>query len=832
MADITVNSGVTSSNISLNDQNMFVSSGGTAINTTANSKCRLNVSSGGIAINTTVNYWGCLDIWDSGSASGVTIKSGGLLGLYEYNGGGGVATDVTVSSGGKLFVLSGTTATKISLCPDGEMTVYSGGTAIFDFSPLEQPSFHTNQGAVVIYLGRDANVYYMNESSVISSANTMDNLIITTGKSATVYDGGTLNNVTMNGGCINVLSGGTAINTTNNRGGVYLNAGTMYKTTVNNRFWLEADGSANSTTVNSGGLMHVNMNCVADSTTVENGGVLSACYLGTLKNTIVNSGGSFRIGYGGTASNTMINGGSLIIGGPSGIATNTTVNSGGSVKVQSGGTAARVTVNSGGSVNVQSDGIMTGRMIFEMGAVVSVAEGGIVDFRLRDASSSFSALVNDLSLVTGTPDYTLTVEWNQSNGTYNLADCATGFNKTITVKNTNGAELGFIAVDTDTVAYGGKTFSLKLFNDTLSVIVMDATGSDKIFTGTVAYETKIISSGMSALGATISMDGVLNIQPDGNASNTTILDGGKLYATDASHLKGLIINQGGAAYIGSDTMAGNVVVNGGELHIESDGWADQTSKGRYVSSNTIVKNGGTVIVSGGGHCGGVIVSDGGHVIVESDGNFGAATVTSGDVTVKAGVESAGATLLDGGVMVIQSGGSGGCTVSSGGVVKVESGGFLKALTVNSGGVVTGVLHDIYTVFRMYGGTLDLDISNAAPGGEFLMDDDAFFDPNEDFNCTLTVNGSQAKGTYNLMENAYDFDTKVLIAENPLTVKNTSGEALGTLTVGQTASINGANYTLNLSNDNHLTVTISGSTPPPPTPTGTAKSDIDGNGYPT
>ena len=152
------------------------------------------------------------------------------------------------------------------------------------------------------------------------------------------------------------------------------------------------------------------------------------------------------------------------------------------------------------------------------------------------------------------------------------------------------------------------------------------------------------------------------------------------------------------------------------LLIESDGWAYRTSGGKLVSSNTIVKNGGTVIVSGGGHCGGVFVSDGGHIIVESDGHLGSAFITSGDVTVKAGVESAGASLLDGGVMVVESGGTAGCTVSS-------------------GGVVTGVLHDLYTVFRMYGGTLDLDISDAAPGGEYLIDDDANFDPNEDFNCT-------------------------------------------------------------------------------------------------
>ena len=282
----------------------------------------------------------------------------------------------------------------------------------------------------------------------------------------------------------------------------------------------------------------------------------------------------------------------------------------------------------------------------------------------------------------------------------------------------------------------------------------------------------------------------LHISSGGEASITTVSSGGLFKVCSKGDTEDTNVESGGTMFIYDDGMAKNVVVNGGVYVIESDGWAYQESKGKLVSSNTIVKNGGTVIVSGGGHCGGVIVSNGGHIIVESDGNLGSAFITSGDVTVKDGVESAGATLLDGGVMVVQSGGSGGCTVSSGGIVKVESGGYLRALTVSTGGVVTGVLHDIYTVFRMYGGTLDLDISNAAPGGEYLIDDDANFDPNEDFNCTLTVDGLQANGTYNLMEYAYGFDTQVITAETPLTVKGTDGSTLGTLTVGKTVYING------------------------------------------
>jgi hypothetical protein len=54
--------------------------------------------------------------------------------------------------------------------------------------------------------------------------------------------------------------------------------------------------------------------------------------------------------------------------------------------------------------------------------------------------------------------------------------------------------------------------------------------------------------------------------------------------------------------------------------------------------------------------------------------------------------------------------------------------------------------------------------------------------------------------------------------------DSTGEELGTLTVGQTTNIGGVDYTLNLGGDDVLSVTVGAAVV-----TGTAKSDIDGNG---
>ncbi len=748
---------------------------------------------------------GSVSLTDGCSANNVNILSGGDLTLYYT----AIANGTVISSGGRLWLNSATASVSGA-------TVRSGGS----FYIRQNTNASASDYSTVTQLSADAGALLnigFNTKTVISGSYA---------GSAFVIKDGIVSGYTIHSGCNLLLSSGCSAKTVN-----VLSGGS---------FGLY-DGSVTGLTCEDGAELNLDLR-YGESVSGSYAGSAFAFQNGFISSYQVHSGALYFAAPCSANRIDVLNGGRFYVG--NGSVSNIVVSSGGSLNVSSSTQLSSATVLSGGVIAMQD-------FVLAPESQLVVSSGGVVKFTMPTYSVVGAVqlpCVNDLSLIQGAPEYSVLFSNGPWIGTFSLAKGAAGFDKTITVNTIRNGAVGTLTVGKITTI-GDTDCLLNLVGDELTLMVR-ATGED-FGEGGLSDETKTIGSGTTVSGIIVNSGGVLvvssggtateseinaegmlrvydggladkslvnaggvmEVYSGGDARNTAVNYGGVLRICSDGDAVDTLVNSGGTMFIYDDVMAKNVVVNGGVFVIESDGWAYQAPKGKLVSSNTIVKNGGTVIVNNGGFCSGVVVSDGGHVIIESGGDFGSATVTNGDVTVKAGADSAGATLLDGGVMVVESGGTAGCTVSSGGTVKVESGGYLRALTVSTGGVVTGVLHDIYTVFRMYGGTLDLDISNAAPGGEFLMDDDANFDPNEDFNCTLTVNGSQANGTYNLMEYAYEFDTKVITAESLLTVKSTSGATLGTLTVGGTVEINGVTYALNLSNDYKLTVTVSGSTPP-------------------
>ena len=134
---------------------------------------------------------------------------------------------------------------------------------------------------------------------------------------------------------------------------------------------------------------------------------------------------------------------------------------------------------------------------------------------------------------------------------------------------------------------------------------------------------------------------------------------------------------------------------------------------------------------------------------------------------------------------------------------VESGG---RLAVSSGGTHTGRLRlehgasvSIYT-----GATLDFDITNVSPKADALVNDYSLIKGAPD--CTLTISATQTVGVYRLADGAESF-------YRTISVVNTAGEELGTLEAGQTVSIGGVDYALNLS-DGALSVTVGDPAPEP------------------
>ncbi len=184
--------------------------------------------------------------------------------------------------------------------------------------------------------------------------------------------------------------------------------------------------------------------------------------------------GKVNISGGALYDCTVLNGGTITVY-EGGYAEDVVMENGGKLEISIGGVVNGVTVNSGGSLLVYNGAKITGRMTFENGAEVIPFVGSTLDFDLTRTTAGAAALVNDLSILMGTPSYTLTVDGSQADGVYSLAGGAAGFNKTISVVNTAGSELGSLTVG-DTLIVGDTEYTLNLDGAALSVEVTSGSG--------------------------------------------------------------------------------------------------------------------------------------------------------------------------------------------------------------------------------------------------------------------------------------------------------------------------------------------------------------------
>ena len=489
---------------------MNVFSGGAALFSSGGSACNIHASSGAIlglsvAPDTYVSgtYGGSAFVISSSTISGYTVHSGCKLDVLS----GGTATNITASGGailgftvapntsaqgsynGSAFNMTSATISNFDVRSSWRLDVLSGGKAT---------GITAENGArlgITVAPNTSAQGTYNNSPFVMSSAG-ISNYTVHSDCCLDVLSGGSASNTfVLAGGKLNVSSGGTATSTTVSSGGtqtVFANARSL------------------NTIVSSGGTMNVSSGGAASATTVSAGGIANVLG-GAATSTMVSAGGTANIFSGGTADLTTVSHGSAnVLSG--GLATSTTVRYGGVAVVYSGGTANQTTVSyggvagvySGGVVNattvssggvlvfaggtaqgltvISSGGVMTvaGPMTIGDGASVSAAIGAFVDFDISNLAPADAALVNDLSLIHGTPTYALTVSGSQSNRAYTLAGGAGGFtNQTIAVINTSGSLLGTLSLN-QTAALSGETYTLKKYGDNLGVLVGSAFLPEKV----------------------------------------------------------------------------------------------------------------------------------------------------------------------------------------------------------------------------------------------------------------------------------------------------------------------------------------------------------------
>ncbi len=407
----------------------------------------------------------------------------------------------------------------------------------------------------------------------------------------TVTSGHTVTGLTLIfGDTMTVLSGGTAdattISGTAGQGGGDLIVdvgGVANRTIVDNQGEAQVTGTANTTVVNSGGLLNM--------------GYAGGTAGGTLNNTVINNGGQLGAA-GGIANSTTINSGGLIIEQWAAIDKGTIVNKGGTEEAYNGGAG-------GGLFNTRLngglqllDGAYAYNTVVNSGGELHVTGGNIIE-TYYNAGQSYGAIVNSggLELVeSADAGRGGSAYWGISNGT------------TVNTGGTEEVHIGGEAIST-TVKTGG-------FID-----------NDSLATGTVlAGGTMYDNVGGTANGTIVAGGGDEIVYAGSVANNTSVQNGGVV--TDSSGtVNGTTIGIGGFQGVWG-TADDTIIAAGGDQAIYSGGHAsgDTVSGLEFIRAGGTASNetiaGGDLSVAGGTLTGSVTFSGGGTLTLASD-NLGA-----------------------------------------------------------------------------------------------------------------------------------------------------------------------------------------------------------------
>ncbi|MBR6239840.1 MAG: AIDA repeat-containing protein, partial [Lentisphaeria bacterium] len=500
----TVHSVTTANGTTVGSGGLLEVDGGRLNNTTVSSGGSV-VFMGGVADGTVLNAGALFDLhmlYRPAVMSNTTIHSGVSLAVIDSQ----VQFDgVTVNSGGSLSIISGGTVTRI-VENGGHVYLYdvwatfvsntfsgvklgSGKSATVHSATTANGTVISNGGQMEVYSGTLNNTVISSGGRLYFIDGRAYDTVLSKGAVVKIYYGQLIRTTINSGASVEIDEGIVMDSTTvNSMGSMAVSSGGVASRTILSGGKLEvyAGGSAVGGIVGSNGGMHVYGGGVASNMSVASRGLFYVSAGGSADGIAVSSGGTLSIRSGGTADNTTLSGGLLALsGGRAGFA----IVEAGMVNVSSGGRAEGLSVSSGGTVQVYRGGIVngldsysgslyvsaggraTGRMYFLGDSVVSFDDGSMLNFDISIFSpGGTTACVNDLSFVTGTPDYTLTVGAGQEEGEYKLANNAAGFNRTVTVKDAEGTSLGTLKVG-QTAKLGGVDYTLNLTNDALSVTV-------------------------------------------------------------------------------------------------------------------------------------------------------------------------------------------------------------------------------------------------------------------------------------------------------------------------------------------------------------------------
>ena len=786
-----------------------------AKNTIISSGISMLIYSGGSTISTMVNSGGNMTVFSGGSAIATTVKAGGVINGFtvsedQYYDSGLHVSNAYVNGRADLYYRQ--TATSTAVNSDGSIAISNGGSATSTI------------------VNSDGSMAISNGGSAISTT-------VNSGGSMRVSSGGSATSTTVNsGGSMVVSSGGSATSTTVNSGGSMV---------------VSSDGSVTSTLVNSGGSMVVSSGGSATSTTVDSSGSMSV--YGVAFSTTVNSGGSMTVNRGANAISTMVNNGGVLYVSSGGMASiafdpwsagNVVSDSGATVTylereagvywgnnvsgtIGWGDIAENVIISSGVSMLIYDGGIASGVLLAPSG-VLYVSSGGTASIAFNPWSAG--NVVSDSGATVTYLEREAGVYWgNNASGTIgwgNIAEnviISSGVSMLVydggTANNTTVNGHGTMSVFSGGSASGlllESKGSLQLHNALAENVTIAQGGSAYISGGTIRNLTLtsrgvVVVSNAEINGVDVHSCGRLNCvsHQEGRMviSGAIIRSDGQITMSSGTSISGAIVSKagtlnlenGGSAYQtaldeeGKFTMLGvahHTVLNGGSMYVGDSAYRDYDGTGGMPTSNVYTED---IHAS-------VNILNSSWLHIYSGGTATSNTISSNSwAHVYWGGTATSNVINSSGYLTVQDSGTADTTLlHSGGYMRLSAGAILKGET-NVGGKVTVTRAGTSAtedVIRAYGAKINFLVSERTASDESIVTDLGMIMGATYF---VTVSSVQQSGTYRLADGAKDFTGSI-------TVMNTTGNTLGSLTVNGTLSAGNYQYTLNKS-EGTLSLTV-------------------------
>jgi len=431
-----------------------------------------------------------------------------------------------------------------------------------------------------------------------------------------------------------------------------------------------------------------------------------------------------------------------------GVAEKFTVSNGGWFAVGTRGKADDTTVLGGGSMIIQPESYPCSKVTVKSGGVLGIG----CNTQVQKVTADNGAILH----------LTMAGEWFNRPSIYELTS--------------NGVSI---------------TSTTKTSTTDIGIVVRGFTGWDMKTPGCSLMITDWASAAFVKVssGCALALGSAVPYGP-GCAGQIDVYNGGTAWLDKANGVGLATVHSGGTMYL-TDVENATIMENGGYMKIYDERIFEANE---YYDPNVRIKPNSfsKVVLSG------------------TSGKYAQATAHSGTTAVST-------TIGNSGWMEIFDGGKATDTVvSSGGVLHVFSGAVVRNVNlatsgdvfVSSGGKVTGSVKLDGRLFCEEGAILDFDISGLSPNNTVLVT-----------NCSniatygiyptfsLTVSGSQAKGTYKLAANAYMFgNVNKEEKEKTLLICDTSGAKIGSVISGKKTMVNGQTYALHLSGGD-LSITV-------------------------